>query len=152
MTEPSNAKVGLVASGLWLFYQLYRSIDQALLVQALQKKVPLPHVSGVPSWEETEAFVVANPEFLNTPVRQEWWDARDQIQGRVSLMIALGRELRGKEGEEFYLFAPEVRQDAALVPILLAAVGDVTRVLNDPALSPEQKVRRIMELLQGGGQ
>ena len=145
---PVSSEIALIAKGLGLAYEFYRTLDRSLLVEALQRKVPIPHVTRVPTWEDTEAFVLANPDFVSAEPQKTWWDMRDSTQSRLRLMITLARHLRRRQDEAFYLFAPEVRDDPSLMPKVMSVVGEIKRALDDPALPKTKKTERVMEILQ----
>jgi hypothetical protein len=152
MSEFSNQQMMLVASGLKLIYELFRTLDKTLLLRALRKPVPIPHINRVPCWRNTEAFITANPDFLKTDEWQVSWDTRDQVQSRVRLMVGVARALRRRETEGFYLFAPEVRENAALQAVVISTARDLQRVLQDQTLSEEEKTGLIVKILEGKAQ
>jgi hypothetical protein len=63
-------------------------------------------------------------------------------------MITLGRYLRQREDEEFFLFAPEVRDQASLLPQVASVTGEIKRALDDPTLSKTDKTARVVQILQ----
>jgi len=147
MTDNANGKLNAAAQGLLLLNALYRSLDRTVLLRALEGKVPVPHVKRVPSWPVTEAFVAANPEFVSEDPRRSLWESRDDLQSRLRLMIALARELRRREGGEFYLFAAPVREDAALAPFIVSVAPAAGQTLGNAGLSTETKLRRLEDIL-----
>jgi hypothetical protein len=148
MSEFSSQQIMLIVSGVKLVYELFHTLDKTLLLRALRKPVPIPHVTRVPRWEDTQAFIIANPDFLKGDEFQVSWDTREQSQSRIRLMIGVARELRHRETEGFYLFAPEIRENAALLPIIISVARDVKLVLEDPTLSTEERTRRIVQILE----
>jgi len=148
MSESSGQQFMLIASGLKLVYELFRTLDKTLLLRALRKPVPIPHITRVPCWKNTEALIMANPGFLKTDEFQISWDTRDQVQSRIRLMVGVTRELRHNETEGFYLFAPEIRENPALIPIIVSVARDVRLVLEDPTLSTEVKTQQIAKILE----
>jgi len=152
MAELSSRQIALVISGLKLLYELFGTLDKALLLRSLRKKVPVPNVTRVPNWEDTKSFIEANPEFVGSEEFRKWWDSREQTQNRVRLMISLARELRSQQGVDFYLFAPEVREDAAVRLVVMSVLHDIKSVLDDPTTSEEEKTEKIAEILREAGQ
>ena len=148
MSEFSSQQMTLVASGLKLLYEFFHTLDKTLVLQALREPVSIPHVTRVLCWKNTEAFIIANPDFLNSDEFQVSWDTRDQVQSRIRLMVGVARELRRRETEGFYLFAPEVRENPALRPIVISVARDLKLVLQDPTLSAEEKTGRIVNILE----
>ena len=105
-------------------------------------------VTRVPSWESTEAFVNANPEFVATEPLNASWNTRQEPQSRIRLMIALARHLRENHEEEAYLFTPEVRENPGIVASVASMAGAIRDVLEDPALSHLEKTVRITTILK----
>jgi len=148
MSEKAPSAIQLVLPGLRLLYGLYRTLDRALLKQALSRKVPLPPVSRVLSWDETEALILANPDLLSSERLRGWWQRRGEVDCRARLMVGLARQLRRRPGEDFFLFAPEIRADDSLVVAILSASGRHRRILSDDGLSREEKARQLVVLLE----
>ena len=152
MTRISSQHLTLVVSGIELLYELFGKLDKALLQRALRKEVPIPHVTRVPSWEDTERFIEVNPDFLSTEQVQSWWDSRDTTQSRVRLMITLARHLRRTEGGDIYIFGREIRRNADVLPLVMSVADDIKMVLDDPTLSKERRTEMILEILKEASQ
>lgn len=148
MPRAASSTLDAAVAGLELVYALVQTVDGAFLEQALRERVPAPRMGRVPSWEELEAFVAANPEFLNSNARDRWWGARSDVQSRVNLMLAMERDLRRGHGTCIYLFPAEVRRDAKLASRIPAAAEDIDRVFGEAGLSREEKRQRIRERLR----
>jgi len=152
MSKISDRQIALIASGIKLLYELFGRLDETLLRRALRRKVPIPRVTRVPSWEDTESFITVNPDFLSTEDLRTWWDSRDQNQSRVRLMISLARELRREQADGIYLFAPEIRETAALLPVVMSVADDIKLVMDDPTLSKERRTDLIVKILEEAAQ
>ena len=149
MTERTSQQLERIVSGLKLLYELFGKLDKALVRRALSRKLAVPNVTRVPSWEDTEAFITANPAFLGDDAVRSWWETRERNQSRIRLMIALSRQLRRGQTDGIHLFAPEIRRDSGLFPLVLSVADAVKRILEDPEISKEEKTRRIADLLKG---
>jgi hypothetical protein len=131
MTKLSTRQVELIVSGLRLLYELFGGPDKGLPERVLRHKLAVPHVTRVPSWEETKGFIEANPDFVGTGEFRNWWDSREQTRNRVRLMIALVRALRRNQGYDFCLFVPGIRETSAVPPAVMSVADDIRKLLDD---------------------
>ena len=148
MASVTEAQVTLLTEGLKLVYDLFKGIDRTMVLQALSRKIPIPPVTRIYNWEETQHLIQANPEFLNSQERQDWWATRTDPQSQVCLMVELGRELRSGQRAEIYLFAPEVRDNTGLLQLVMSVTSEVKLVLESQGLSGPEKTLQIIRILE----
>jgi hypothetical protein len=151
MSDVPKGYVMLLTAGLKLFFDLYGKWDRALVVQALSRKMPLPSVTRIYNWTETESLIQSNPDFLKKGDRSELWVTRNRAQSRVRLMVELARELRSDQRRDVYLFAPAVRENSDLMQLVISTADSLKLVLEDPNSSGSEKTRRIAQILQEAG-
>ena len=148
MSSISEEQVTLLTAGLKLVFDLYGKFDRALIVQALSRKIPIPPVTRIYSWGETESLIQANPDFLKKGDRQNWWATREQAQSRVRLMIELARELRNTQRTDIYLFAPAVRDNEDFLQLVISVADSVKLVVENRSLSGSEKTQQIAQILK----
>jgi hypothetical protein len=144
----TGEEIALIVAGARLVYALYQNIDKALLEQALSRKVVLPPVTRVLSWADTEAFINANPAFLDTGSRSVWWDNRADVQCRVRLMVDLGHDVSRSQLKDVYLFAPEIVGRADVLHAVVSVAERIQEVLQNAALSRSQKVEQVTRIIE----
>ena len=148
MSIISEEQAMLLTAGLKLIYDLYGKLDKTLIVQALSRKIPIPPVTRIYSWGETESLIQANPDFLKKGDRQNWWATREQAQSRVRLMIELARELRKTQCTDIYLFAPAVRDNEDFLQLVISVADSLKLVVDNNRLSGSEKTKQIAQVLR----